>query len=46
VVDPESEGKLALSGHNLVLQDLKEYLRDTGRGYAGFRQLSPLHIVE
>jgi hypothetical protein len=46
VVDPESEGKLAQSGHNLVLADLKEYLQDAGRGYCGFRQFSPLHIVE
>lgn len=46
VVDPESEGKLAQSDHNLELQALKDYLCDRGRGYAGFRQPSAVYIME
>ena len=46
VVDPESDGKLANSAHNLEVQGLKDYLCDRGRGYAGFRQPSAVLVLQ
>lgn len=46
VVDPESEGKLALAPYNMELQGLEGYLHGKGRGHAGFRQPSAVFIMQ
>jgi hypothetical protein len=46
VVDPESDGKLAHMPYNLELQGLYHYLGDVGRDSSGFRQPSPVQIIQ
>jgi hypothetical protein len=46
VIDPEREGDLAQQQYNVDVEALHDYLQRKGRGYAGFRQPSPVYTIQ
>lgn len=46
VIDPEREGDLAQQQYNKEVEALHDYLQRKGRGYAGFRQPSPVYTIQ